>query len=87
MTSRRDVASKTVWTDYPFAELGDTPGEPAPIRPARLLSYDGNKYCQLVVCGRRVECKYCYVYRTPGRCDDGRTRHVPLTWLVAVERP
>lgn len=58
------------WTDYPFAELGDTPGEPAPIRPCLVLHYDGNKYCQVEVGDTLLDVKAGYLYRQPGRSGD-----------------
>lgn len=33
----------TLWTDYPFIELGDVSGREAPIRSVEFLRYDGNK--------------------------------------------
>jgi len=38
------------YTDYPLAELGDTPGEKAPIRKCKILTWDRNKYCDILVC-------------------------------------
>jgi hypothetical protein len=37
------------YTDYPLAELGDTPGEKAPIRKCKILTWDRNKYCDILV--------------------------------------
>ena len=83
--SRGTVSAKTLWTDYPFSELGDQPGEFALIRPVSILSYDGNKYVTLMVNGHVLECKYCYLYRKPGRFGDGYTKHIPMHWLKAME--
>lgn len=55
------------WTDYPFAELQDIAGQEAPVRECEVLSYDGNKYCVILVEGVTVEVKAGYLYRTPGR--------------------
>lgn len=55
------------FTDYPITELGDTPNEIAPIRKCRVLSYDGNKYCQVVVGTTTKEIKAGYLYLLPGR--------------------
>jgi len=85
VASRNTVAARTVWTDYPFKELGDTPGELAPIRPTRIVWYDGNKYVRLIVSGQEVETKSCYVYRRPGRLGDGIAKRVPSHWLKAME--
>lgn len=35
------------WTDYPFVELGDVSGQPAPRREVELVDYDGNKYARV----------------------------------------
>ena len=32
------------WTDYPFTELGDEAGKPAPWREVEVIAYDGDKY-------------------------------------------
>jgi hypothetical protein len=58
------------WTDYPFPELGDTPGMKAPIRECRVISYDWNKYCRIKIGERVHTVKICYVYRKPGRCGE-----------------
>lgn len=55
------------WTDYPFAELGDTPGREAPVREITVLSYDSDKYCRVLVGGVETEIKAGYVYSSPGR--------------------
>jgi hypothetical protein len=60
------------WTDYPFPELGDAPGMPAPVRECRVLTYDWNKYCRIVIGGVELEVKLGYVYRKPGRCGEVR---------------
>ena len=36
----------SAWTDYPFVDLGDAAGMPAPIRHVIVLSYDQNKYAK-----------------------------------------
>ena len=33
------------YTDYPFVELGDEAGQPAPVRQVNVLSFDVNKLC------------------------------------------
>jgi len=63
-------AKQQLWTDYPVVELGDTPGREAPIRPVAILSYDGNKYCRVLVEGVEIEIKAGYIYKQPGRCGD-----------------
>lgn len=60
------TVGKQYWTDYPFKELGDTPHKEAPIREVILLSYDGDKYCKVLVKDNRMvhdfEIKIGYVY-------------------------
>lgn len=58
------------WTDYPFVWLGDTSGEPAPIREVEVLTYDGNKYCRIRVADGEDEIKVGYLYVAPGRCGE-----------------
>lgn len=55
------------YTDYPFDFLGDPPGSAAPVREVEVLSYDGDKYCTVVVGGHKTEIKSGYLYKTPGR--------------------
>lgn len=62
----------TGWTDYPFRELGDTPGKRAPIRHVNVISYDGNKYINLSFPdnGFILSMKAGYLYRKPGRLGE-----------------
>ena len=55
------------WTDYPFELLGDTAGKEAPVREIEVLSYDGDKYCRIKVCGAEDEIKSGYIYQHSGR--------------------
>ena len=63
------------WTDYPFVELGDVPKQKAPVRKVTLISFDGNKHCDVLVekpevC--TVSVKAGYLYTKPQRiADDG----------------
>jgi hypothetical protein len=50
------------YTDYPIKELGDVGGHTAPMRACIVLSYDGNKYCRVLVEGHEVEIKGGYIY-------------------------
>jgi len=59
------------WTDYPFTELGDISYQIAPVRRITVLSYDGNKYCRILVCGIISEVKLGYIYENPTRLLDG----------------
>ena len=58
------------FTDYPFDFLGDADGEVAPIRQVKVLSYDGDKRCKIVVEGVETEIKRGYIYKTAGRCGE-----------------
>jgi hypothetical protein len=70
------------YTDYPITELGDTAGEEAPIRECRVVSYDNDKYCTVVVCGVVKEIKSGYIYFKPGRSGEGKSicRTLFLRW-------
>ena len=65
----------TGWTDYPFEELGDTPGKAAPIRHVNVLSYDGDKYVKISFekHGDISEIKRGYLYRSRGRLGQVKT--------------
>jgi len=58
------------WTDYPFISIGDNAGEIAPIRKIKVISYDGDKYCRIVVDGREEEIKSGYIYQKHGRIGE-----------------
>ena len=58
------------WTDYPLAVLGDTEGQAAPVREIDVLSYDGNKYCRVKVCGIVADIKAGYIYQRAGRIGE-----------------
>ena len=57
------------WTDAPIEQLGDLPNNLAPIRPVVVVSYDGNKYCRIIVGGllHEVQVKAAYIYQRKGR--------------------
>lgn len=55
------------FTDYPFKELGDPEFILAPIREVEVLSYDGDKYCNIIINGVHLSVKACYLYAQPGR--------------------
>lgn len=59
------VVTRKAWTDYPFVELGDEPNQPAPWREVEVLSYDGNKYCQVKVDGVETSVKAGYLRNEP----------------------
>ena len=61
---------QTLYTDYPFTELGDKSGKEAPIRKVMPVSYDGDKYVKVLVDGIYSEIKSGYIYTEFGRCGD-----------------
>jgi hypothetical protein len=76
---------KRFFTDYPIVELGDTPGESAPIREIEAgFSFDGDKYVRVLVGGHRegkilvgavqVSLKYFYIFHKVGEY------YVPMTY-------
>lgn len=66
--------NSVLYTDYPFAALGDTPCQAAPIREVSLISYDGDKYAEISVEGIKQWVKLAYLYLEKGRC--GEVYHV-----------
>lgn len=67
------------YTDYPILELGDLAYEIAPIRECEVLSYDGDKYCRVVVGGIETEIKRGYLYIEAGRC--GQVKNIDVSLL------
>lgn len=61
------------YTDYPFEELNDIPFKPAPVREITILSYDGDKYCKILVEGIISEIKSGYIYKEAKRYSDNST--------------
>jgi hypothetical protein len=76
---------KTVYSDYPITELGDTPNQHAPIREFLLRSYDGDKYCKVqeVSSGVVTEIKSGYLYMDWDIYDESNI--VPCEWIKEVE--
>lgn len=75
------------WTDYPIVELGDISGKFAPIREIEVLSYDGNKYCEIVVGGVITTIKAGYIYQAFGRIGEVPAIDVKLLPVVyALDR-
>lgn len=72
------------YTDYPFKELGDLPGQEAPIRHCLILASDGDKYCKVLVEGIICEVKIGYVYKTPDRC--GKAKPVSRKILSTLQK-
>lgn len=58
------------YTDYPIVVLGDKIHKEAPIRQVKVLDYDGNKYCNVLLDGIVVVVKAGYLYKEPGRCGE-----------------
>ena len=58
------------WTDYPFTELGDIAYQQAPIREVKVIDYDGDKYCTVIVEDRKLDVKAGYLYKSPGRLGE-----------------
>ena len=68
------------YTDYPIGKLGDTEFEKAPIRKCTILTWDRNKYCDVLVYfvdedgdlrGHITNFKQWYLYKNEARLDDG----------------
>jgi hypothetical protein len=68
------------FTDYPITELGDIENERAPIRKCKILTYDRDKYADVMVFfqdedgDERVvitNFKAGYIYKNKVRYDDG----------------
>lgn len=62
--------SLKAFTDYPIKALGDESGKIAPVRPCRILDYDHNKYCKILVGGVEDWVKRSYIYKKEGRYGD-----------------
>jgi hypothetical protein len=79
------MTNQTYYTDYPFDFLGDMPGEKAPVRAIKLVSYDQDKYVKITVDGQPAEIKSGYIWREPVSYDQPHTcpietiRELPLT--------
>lgn len=60
------------FTDYPFSDVGDVPGEKAPIRLCWIVGWDRNKYATIQVVGieHLQQVKYGYIYKAPGRLGE-----------------
>lgn len=59
------------FTDYPIVSFGDVAHQIAPIRKIdRLLCWDGNKYCAVLINGVCLTIKYGYIYKEHGRLGE-----------------
>jgi hypothetical protein len=68
------------FTDYPIPSYGDVEGKEVPIRKCTILTWDRNKYCDVLVYevdqdgdlrGTVVNFKCFYLYKNEARLDDG----------------
>lgn len=71
------------YTDYPITRLGDKPGREAPVRQCTILSYDSDKYCEILVEGIVESVKAGYLYKSPGRL--GEVPNITLEELNYLE--
>jgi hypothetical protein len=80
------------FTDYPIESFGDVPNEIAPIRKCKILTYDRNKYCDVMVYqvdedgdlrGHITSFKSGYLYKNEARYDDG----IPFTYDELMTLP
>ena len=70
-----------VFTDYPVIQLGDTAGEEAPVREADVISYDRDKYCEIIVEGIALCIKAGYLYT-----EKGKYGTVPAVSVAELEK-
>lgn len=61
------------FTDYPILQLGDKPRTQAPIRQVKIISYDGDKRCRVMIADLEFDIKCCYLYSQPGRLGEVET--------------
>lgn len=70
------------FTDYPITELGDIANEKAPIRKCKILTYDRDRYSDVLVFytdsdgderAMIANFKVGYIYKNEARYDDGET--------------
>jgi len=78
------------WTDYPFSELGDTPGEQAPVRNVLVLFWDDDKYVTIVVEGVMVEVKIGYLFADKALTERVRTPRrmtpIDMAYVGVIEK-
>ena len=68
MSNKEQQKDLYLYTDYPFLSLGDESGKEAPIRMVKFLSYEGDKYCEVLYDDIVLTIKRGYLYLEPGRC-------------------
>ena len=83
------------YTDYPITEYGDIENQIAPIRKVKILTYDRNKYCGVMVYqvdddgdlrATVTNFKAGYLYKNEARLDEGilftykELETLPWTW-------
>lgn len=63
------------YTDYPFAELGDTLGKKAPMRNCKVLYWDRDKYCHIEIDGISLpSIKRGYIYRVERNLNERQVK-------------
>lgn len=74
------------FTDYPFACLGDKDGVIAPMRPIEIISYDRNKYADIIVAGfnEGIKLGYCYSDTKKGKFDYRSIEALPMTESLSI---
>lgn len=57
------------FTDYPLNELGDVPHRQVPVRKVKLLDFDGDEWCKVIVEDEDVVVDIKYFYLYANLCD------------------
>jgi len=74
------------WTNYPFVELGDTSRLLGPMRKCEVLTYDGDKYCEILIEGYVVSAKRGYIFPSTDDCRKG-TPSISWEHIGVLPRP
>jgi hypothetical protein len=70
------------YTDYPITQLGDIANEKAPVRKCKILTYDRDKYADVMIFFQDADgderavitnFKVGYIYKNEARYEDGIT--------------
>lgn len=78
---------RTFYTDYPIAQLGDEEGKIAPVRALTILSYDGDKYCKVIVGDVITSIKLGYIYKNFGRSGEVESlKHNEIEDILDLEK-
>ena len=73
------------WTDFVFTDFGDKPDVLAKVREIKLLSYDGFKYCPIMLGDFETELSSEFIYQSPGRRKT--VEKVPTSQLKLLNKP